>query len=174
MSPDWQSYTASFGVPPNDVFDTDSSGASEHLEYMVQHPETLELLDPSDCLDAYARPIVSGRSNLIIVTNNYSPNSTQPTVVERGFYSMPSTYTSTSNAPSGTAQSPLLKHTSSTSSRQPSRSVALAPTGPHPALLGYLLTSVFVMAVDRQRRLILVADSWHRKCSNRESLYSSK
>jgi hypothetical protein len=87
MTADWQSYTAADDISRNDVFDQDANSiAAEYLADLVQHPERLESLDPLKCLDAYARPMVSDRSNLILVTNNQTTAANGSPLLDHVFY----------------------------------------------------------------------------------------
>ncbi|ETN37422.1 uncharacterized protein HMPREF1541_08413 [Cyphellophora europaea CBS 101466] len=94
MTGDYASYRADQGMPPDGSagrYDMSASAARlEELVGMTPGAGTLELLDPGACLNAYARPLVTDRSNLIVVTKGESEGLNGTALIREKLYNFPS------------------------------------------------------------------------------------
>ncbi|KAK5064343.1 hypothetical protein LTR84_000176 [Exophiala bonariae] len=87
MTPDWQSFTANQGLPQYNYYEfNDLHAGARYLENLTQHPDALEYLKPADCLNLYAQTIVTGRSNLVLITNDEQEGSRNSSLLDYVFY----------------------------------------------------------------------------------------
>lgn len=89
MTPDYESYTADQGIPVGGGHDGRDAEVATHIEDMIRDSDSdrVETLDPAACLNAYARILVTDRSNLIIVAKNETRTSNESAVMAAEVYS---------------------------------------------------------------------------------------
>ena len=92
MTPDYESFTADQDLLVGSGHRGQEAEVATHIEDMIRlsadsDSDRVEILDPAACLNAYARILVTDRSNVIIVTKNETRTSNETALIKEELYS---------------------------------------------------------------------------------------